>query len=63
MDEYSEPNLYVIDLSTDPVSGDTVRLLDRRPIGGDFAIRLASGMCHSFDTEQGARASQYWPSK
>ncbi len=55
-------NQYVIDSRTDPYSGDTVRLVDRRPLGGAFLIRLASEMCHAFASEAEARSSQYWPS-
>jgi hypothetical protein len=49
---------YVIDF-VDTRDG-RYRLLDRRPIGMGFAVRLPSGMCHSFDTEAEARNSQYW---
>ena len=52
---------YVIAISRNPINGDETLLLDRRPISGDYAVRLPSGMCHSFDTETEARASQYWP--
>lgn len=56
-------DLYVIDTCSGPTPGTAVRLLDRRPISGDFVIQLASGMCHAFATEEEARASQYWPSR
>lgn len=54
---------YVVDAvpSAFPGQGGTVRLLDRRPLGLGFAIRLPSGMCHAFDTREEAEASQYWP--
>lgn len=51
--------MYVIDKVKTP--DGVFRLLDRRPIGMGFAVRLPSGMCHSFDTEAEARNSQYWP--
>ena len=55
-----EPNSYVIAIHR-KANGDTYRLLDRRPINGTWAVRLPSGMCHAFDSEHEARASQYWP--
>ena len=51
---------YVIAISRS-ATGEETLLLDRRPISDDYAVRLPSGMCHSFDTETEARASQYWP--
>lgn len=58
----NEPNAYVVERleSTYPSFGNGRVLLDRRPIGQGFAIRLPSGMCHRFATEREARYSQYW---
>jgi hypothetical protein len=51
---------YVIDEVDKAYNGGTVRLLDARPLGKGFGVRLPSGMTHWFDDEDKARASNYW---
>lgn len=53
-------DLYVID-AIDTLRG-TVRLLDGRPLGRGFGVRLPSGLTHWYPSREAAERSQYWPS-
>ena len=55
----TETNSYVLDVAY--TKDGFVRLLDRRPISGDFAVRLPSGRVHTFPTRAEAEASPHWP--